>query len=136
MVISKNSWHYKWFSFVRYFGPGGDCNPRSLCSYLWRIALNTCCLLMGLLVLIGAVVLFLSLIYGAFQGDHDARTELAVILGCIAVCVTPALFVVGLAKFSMYLQNYQSNSIWFKGFVVQTLADTKNKVCPLIKYED
>ena len=136
MVISKNSWHYKWFSFVRDFGPGGYSQPRSLCSYFWRIALNTFLITMTLSVLIGIVISFLSLIYGAFQGDRDCRAILAITFGCIAVCVIPALFVTGLAKFSLYLQNYQGNAPGFKGFVVQILADTKNKVCPLIKYED
>jgi hypothetical protein len=123
MVVNKNSWHYKFWSWTyhnRYDVP----QETNLCNYCQRI------FWLGLMHLfLGSMVLFLvlALLYAIFVQGFYYHTGLSfIILGAIVAVIGGTLGYAWWADSREYRE---------PGLVGQWVSAKKQKICPLVEFE-
>jgi uncharacterized membrane protein YhaH (DUF805 family) len=138
MIINRKSWHYRWIQVLEKFTDNYKSDPITLCQYFWHfIGLNFISLIWGLIIVIGVTFMLTIipiLLWSHFKnGSHSAGTILSVIGIVIGVLVCGG----GLVLVMDRLHNEGvPKSLSFLNVVVEMIKATKNKVCPLIRYEE
>lgn len=136
MVINKNSWHYRLYDRI---DPALEYNqPKSLCGYFWSFVGH--CILALLVLLVGSLAvagLPISLYSWLHNGSTSAFHFAMVYAGIAAVIGLIFCFFLVKEIIGEWLsENPPEGQESFMRIAFIALRSWKNKVCPLLTYEE
>ena len=142
MIINKRSWHYRWMKKVQALTDPCDTfeDPKSLCSYFWTfVGLSFKGLLLASVFISASafVVLIVPILLWSWLHNHSFIAGF--VLELITLVATIVLWIKFVPKCYGKVTGKASNDAKgtsFTGVVLGTVLAAKNKMCPLIKYEE
>ena len=131
MKVKSDSWHYKWLRFARW--DEWDM-PKSLCTYFWSVVLlaplKIGALVAVIVILVGGpLVTLVNWIY-PFLSEKMAHVPLA-ILYVELICILIFCLIFIKEKLEEKLSKRKKTTL-----LGSYLSAKKQKICPLINYED
>ena len=135
ITINKKAWHYRWYKFIytRLENEKRWSDPKSVCSYFWGfIFVNLGAVLIsvgGLLMAVFAIYMITSPIWYQFAPEFAPNNNgetLPIVGGILDGILLLFLAVVLISK----------KETGFIAVIKAYLWGLKNKVCPMITYEE
>lgn len=142
MIINRNSWHYRWIQFVECHFTIYAKDPSTLCSYFWRFVGRTMLFIFAALIKAFFVSLIPVILWAYF---HNHSTSAGRLLLILTLSVSWMGILIGYDKYKRYRRNRPYKAISpvepqplssMIRVVIEYSKAVKNKVCPLIKYEE
>jgi O-antigen/teichoic acid export membrane protein len=134
MIINRKSWHYRWLKTLESYTGDYDYDPKSLCTYFWRLVRLQALALIFTSFCLGVVSAIPLLLWSHFRNGSDGA---GVVLVAIAVVVGFISTIYIICKLNDRLRlGTMPRHLTFLGVIIETAKAAKNKVCPLVKYEE